>query len=63
MAAAVLRRHRGDRLAYVGEPRGGSTATPEFFDELEQGWEEARHVAIPQWDGMQDALRIYRRRP
>ncbi len=62
MAVSALRRYRGPCLAYVGEPRGGSTATAEFFDELERGWEETQHVAIPQWDGMQDALRIYRRR-
>jgi hypothetical protein len=62
MAVNALRRYRGPCLAYVGEGRGGSTATAEFFDELERQWVEAREVAIPQWDGMQDALRIYRRR-
>lgn len=62
LAAGAVRRYRGDCLAYVGEGRGGSTGTPEFFDELERHWVEVQQVAIPQWDGMRDALHVYRRR-
>lgn len=62
LAAGAVRRYRGDCIAYVGEGRGGSTATGEFFDELERHWVETQLVAIPQWDNMQDALHIYRRR-
>ncbi|MEU7632015.1 hypothetical protein AB0C34_18800 [Nocardia sp. NPDC049220] len=29
----------GDRLIYVGEPRGGKTGTNTFFDKLAAGWE------------------------
>lgn len=62
LAAAAVRRYRGARVAYVGEGRGGSTATPEFFDELERHWVEVQQVDIPRWEGMRDALHVYRRR-
>lgn len=61
MAAAAVRRYRGDCLVYVGEPRGGATGTPEFFDELDTNWIESQRIAIPNWDGIEDAVHVYRR--
>lgn len=39
LAPRCLAAHRGDRLVYVGEGRGGVNAPPAFFDALEREWD------------------------
>ncbi|MFF2086997.1 hypothetical protein ACFVVM_24755 [Nocardia sp. NPDC058176] len=41
MSAETLRNYvaaGGDRVIYIGEPKGGKTGSDEFFDELAAGW-------------------------
>ena len=58
-----LKQFTGEYVAFVGEYRGGCTANDDFFDALADHWEEVRCVRIPQWGGIHDSLRIYRRKP
>ena len=60
-ASNCLKRFAGEYLAFVGEGRWGCTADDDFFEELADHWEEVRGVDIPNWDGIHDDLRIYRR--
>jgi len=38
MATRCLEIYTGNTLVYVGEGRGGTTASLPFFDALESGW-------------------------
>ncbi|SNY89159.1 hypothetical protein SAMN04244553_6162 [Nocardia amikacinitolerans] len=53
----------GDRLIYIGEPRGGKTGTDAFFDKLATEWnledEDAQFVA---WWNLQDHAQCWSRR-
>jgi hypothetical protein len=55
----------GHTFIYVGEPQGGCTGDDAFHERLFSSWDELpqRHVAIPQWPGIHDSLRAYRRAP
>ncbi len=56
-------RSGGDRVIYVGEPRGGKTATVEFFDRLDERWqltsEDPDFVA---WWNLNDRAQCWTRR-
>jgi hypothetical protein len=39
-AASALKAYRGDTLVFVGEGHGGCTADDEFFELLDEGWDE-----------------------
>ena len=62
MAAAALRAYRGPTLIYVGEDRGGATATVSFFTSLERDWQRRRRVAIPTWHRIADSLQVFARK-
>lgn len=62
MSANCARRFAGAQLIYVGEPKGGSTGTDEFFSEIEKGWTLHKKIAIRRWSGIADAVYVYRRR-
>jgi hypothetical protein len=62
MAARCLRHYRGTHVLYIGEGPGGCTADDQFFKRLDSAWDEVESVDIPQWDGIHDALTIYRRK-
>lgn len=58
----VLKQYRrlgGKTLCLVGEYRA-CTATDEFFDELEEHWNETETVSIPQWKGLHDYLSVHK---
>lgn len=63
MAAECLAAYKGDTVAYVGEGDGGCTGDEEFHDRLNYEWTEHEDIAIPQWHGIHDRLRIYKRGP
>ncbi len=48
----------GSRLMYIGET-GGCTACYSFEIILRKKFKEIKSVAIPQWEGMHDHLRIF----
>ena len=63
MAASALKEFHGDRLVYVGEGAGGCTGDDAFHRRLEQGWEQSGVVYIPRWEGIHDAVYLYKRGP
>ena len=62
VARRALESYRGNRVVYVGEDAMGCTAERGFFTRLEDEWVPVARWSIPQWPGLHDALRIYRRR-
>ncbi|WP_040703978.1 DUF295 domain-containing protein [Nocardia takedensis] len=53
----------GDHLIYIGEPRGGKTATDEFFDELADAWTlDAQDESFVSWWNLDDVAQSWRRR-
>jgi hypothetical protein len=62
-AADALAAYPGNRLIYIGEDRGGNTASPAFFDQLHLKWALDERIAIPRWPGAHDSLQIYYRHP
>lgn len=57
----ALAAYRGSRLIYIGEGHGGCTATDAFHDMLDAQWTEVADYDIPQWQGIHDRVRVYRR--
>lgn len=66
-ATNVLKAYQGRYVVYVGEGYGGCTANDAFYEELNGKfetsgeWEEIEEIAIPQWSGIHDDVRVYRR--
>lgn len=58
----ALAHYTGDKLVYVGQPKGGVTATPEFHDMLETDWELVLKMRLPNWKHIYNALYLYRRK-
>ncbi len=46
MAQRCLKFHKGSKLIYVGEGRGGAHADDFFFDELERCWDVVKIVDV-----------------
>ena len=71
MAYETLRRFRGSRLVYVGEQRGGCTATEDFFQKINWTerpgrnttgrWDVVNQIVIPRWPGVQDSCYLLQR--
>jgi hypothetical protein len=61
-AQQAIKAFEGDVVAYVGEGMGGCTGDDAFHDTLRDAWDETTHCCIPRWNGMHDALRVYRRK-
>ncbi len=61
MALNALTLHRGPYLAYVGEWMGGS-AEWRFFACLTSAFEAVACTSIPQWQGRDDRLIVFKRR-
>lgn len=53
---------QGEHVAYIGEGWHGCTATDRFHGLLDERFTQIEWIEIPQWDGLHDALYIYRRR-
>lgn len=62
LASRALALYKGTTLAYIGEPRGGTTADDAFFDALEQDYILIREISIPNWPGYKDRLQIFQRK-
>ena len=60
-AAWTLALYPGDIVLYVGEWRA-CTADDTFHDLLDEHFEEAACVDIPQWFGLHDRLYVYKRK-
>ncbi|MEV0765178.1 hypothetical protein [Nocardia sp. NPDC050435] len=53
----------GDRLIYVGEPRGGKTGDEAFFDALERDWELVdQDGQFVSWWNLHDAAQCWQRK-
>ena len=71
MAYETLLRFRGSRLIYVGEHRGGCTATDDFFQKINWKerpggnttgkWDFVNQIVIPRWPGIQDSCYMLQR--
>jgi hypothetical protein len=61
MAAASIRRFRGDRLIYIGEPAGGNTGGTSMHTVLAREWAPVASIAMTQWHGLNDALTVFDR--
>jgi len=62
LAHRSLMAYKGDTVIFVGEGQGGCNANGKFFRRLERDWVESVAVDIPQWFGIHDWLRVYKRR-
>lgn len=60
-ASDCLRYYTGNAVAYIGEGGYGCTGDAAFHAALDREWEEVKEVRLPQWEGIHDALYIYRR--
>ncbi|MEV0344077.1 hypothetical protein AB0H49_34210 [Nocardia sp. NPDC050713] len=62
-ALDAFERAGGDRLVYIGEPRGGKTGDEPFFDRLASGWhletQDSQHVS---WWNLADVAQSWLRR-
>ncbi len=61
MALQALVAYTGTTIVYVGEHRWGACAPDSFFDVLEAGWTKVDAMAIPQYDGLNDYVSVWRR--
>ncbi len=62
LAEQALAAHPGDLLVYIGERRGGSTASPAFFDALDAGWDCTLELEQPNLFGVHSRLSTWVRR-
>lgn len=61
MAFDCLALYPGRRLVYIGEGKGGRTASDAFFEALEGRWQKiAEHPSV-HWPGVHDAVAVYGR--
>lgn len=62
MATACLRVYSGDTLIYVGEGRGGATASATFFDALEEEWNCVQILSLDPFPECFEHLFVFRRK-
>lgn len=51
----------GQCLIYIGEDKGGCTATPEFHDFIKENFVRVTGCCIPTWAIIHDSLSVYER--
>eukprot|EP00873_Tetraselmis_striata_P005033 jgi/Tetstr1/425297/TSEL_015748.t1 len=61
MAMQCLQEYRGEVLLYVGEGRGGVTASAPFFDALEAGWRAEAVIPLAPFRENYERLYVMRR--
>lgn len=54
--------YRGEHVIYIGEGPGGCCANDEFFEHLDTHFIQSREYQIPQFAGIHDLLKVYRRK-
>jgi hypothetical protein len=52
----------GSYLIYVGEGWGGCNGDDQFFEYLNNQFEETNYLAIPKWFGLNDYCSVYRKK-
>lgn len=57
----IVRDYPGDRIIYIGEPRGGCTGDDAMFLELEQKWQEVDAIQPVQYEGYHDIVQVFDR--
>jgi hypothetical protein len=62
MATLCLAQYSGDVLIYVGEGRGGTTASAPFFDALDAGWQCTQIIRLDPFSQCCERLFVLRRR-
>lgn len=62
MAQECLAHYRGQHVCYIGEGHGGCTGDDSFHEQLAEQFENIDDVMIPQWNGINDYLSIWRRK-
>jgi len=60
-ACEALKEFKGDTVIYIGEDWGGCTADDGFFEELDEKWELQQSECCIQWQGIHDAVCVYKR--
>lgn len=60
MAVNCLKRYKGEYFLYVGEI-DGCNGDDDFWNYLNNNFEEEKRVTIPQWQHIHDVLVVYRR--
>lgn len=59
---AALAVFKGNKVIYIGEAEGGCTGSPAFHSRLSRDFDLLRIREIPQFQGIHDAVFLYRRR-
>jgi len=62
MSHLALKHFRGERLIYIGQPRGGLTGTDAFHQALADDWTLVSRKRLLNFREIQDAMYLYRRR-
>ena len=62
VAVNILKKYKGKYFFYVGETQYGCCADDEFFEYLNENFEEKKIVRIPQHWGIHDAFYVYKKR-
>ena len=60
-ALAAYEAAGGRTVVYVGEGPGGCTGGDAFHARVQSEWTEVEEIAIPQWNGLNDKLWVWRR--
>lgn len=61
MAYDCLSAYKGDILIFVGEGSEGCTGDGVFWEELDTNWNKVDSLSIPQWSGLHDDMKVYKR--
>lgn len=59
MAYECLRQYEGNVVIWIGD--GGCTGNDEFYKLLERDFVESAEYQLPNWDGINDWIRVWRR--
>jgi hypothetical protein len=62
LAYQCVLKYKGDVLIYIGEDGGGCNGNEDFFKYVEKNYTLEKVVGMAKWEGIHDALWIYRRR-
>ena len=63
LAVGALKEFEGNKLIYIGEPKGGCTGTDEFFELLKKEWTYIKpEYNINNWPDIKDQLFFYERK-
>lgn len=62
MANNALKKFKGNKLVYIGEGEGETTADDNFYDRLEKYWKQVDQYDIPGWVYIHDNMKFYERK-